>query len=185
MPSTVTTVGRALVTLEGLLDEFIPDVNMIQIISDHIASSTSKKDFAKDETKSLALESHQALHSLLAAANELKVASRMLTRGQLRVNMEMVGSQEPIHLLANMVNRLTMALIVVGLFIGSDCVLRGHQAGDFRHSDCRFPWLRDRVHPVRLDCVRHLLQRTRFEEAVAGRLALRVACVAARSHSCW
>ncbi len=49
VPSTVTTVGRALVTLEGLLDEFIPDVNMIQIISDHIASSTSKKDFAKND----------------------------------------------------------------------------------------------------------------------------------------
>ena len=117
VPSTVTTV-----TLEGLLDEFIPDVNMIQIISDHIAASTSKKDFIKEETKSLAIEGHQALHSLLAAANELKVASRMLTRGQLRVNMEMVGSQEPIHLLANMVNRLTMALIVVGLFIGSSIV---------------------------------------------------------------
>ena len=87
VPSTVTTVGRALVTLEGLLDEFIPDVNMIQIISDHIAASTSKKDLAKDEAKSLALETHEALHSLLAAANELKVASRMLTRGQLRVNM--------------------------------------------------------------------------------------------------
>ena len=122
VPSTVTTVGRALVTLEGLLDEFIPDVNMIQIISDHIAASTSKKDLAKDEAKSLVIEGHQALHSLLAAANELKVASRMLTRGQLRVNMEMVGSQEPIHLLANMVNRLTMALIVVGLFIGSSIV---------------------------------------------------------------
>lgn len=122
VPSTVTTVGRALVTLEGLLDEFIPDVNMIQIISDHIAASTSKKDFAQDEAKSLVIEGHQALHSLLAAANELKVASRMLTRGQLRVNMEMVGSQEPIHLLANMVNRLTMALIVVGLFIGSSIV---------------------------------------------------------------
>ena len=122
VPGTVTTVGRALVTLEGLLDEFIPDVNMIQIISDHIAASTSKKDFAKDEAKSLVIEGHQALHSLLAAANELKVASRMLTRGQLRVNMEMVGSQEPIHLLANMVNRLTMALIVVGLFIGSSIV---------------------------------------------------------------
>lgn len=80
------------------------------------------KDFIKEETKSLAIEGHQALHSLLAAANELKVASRMLTRGQLRVNMEMVGSQEPIHLLANMVNRLTMALIVVGLFIGSSIV---------------------------------------------------------------
>ena len=122
VPGTVTTVGRALVTLEGLLDKFIPDVNMIQIISDHIAASTSKKDFVKDEAKSLAVEGHQALHSLLAAANELEVASRMLTRGQLRVNMEMVGSQEPIHLLANMVNRLTMALIVVGLFVGSSIV---------------------------------------------------------------
>ena len=167
VPSTVTTVGRALVTLEGLLDEFIPDVNMIQIISDHIAASTSKKDFAKDEAKSLVIEGHQALHSLLAAANELKVASRMLTRGQLRVNMEMVGSQEPIHLLANMVNRLTMALIVVGLFIGSSIVyLCGHQTGDFRYSDRWFPRLCDRVRFVRLDRVRHLLQGTFQQKAM-------------------
>lgn len=122
IPSSVTTVGRALVTLKGLLDEFIPNVNMIEIISNHIAASTSKRVFAKDELQSLLVESHQALHSLLKATGELSVASRMLTRGQLRVNMEMVGSQEPIHLLANMVNRLTMALIVVGLFIGSSIV---------------------------------------------------------------
>lgn len=122
IPSSVTTVGRALVTLKGLLDEFIPNVNMIEIISNHIAASTSKRVLAKDELQSLLVESHQALHSLLKATGELSVASRMLTRGQLRVNMEMVGSQEPIHLLANMVNRLTMALIVVGLFIGSSIV---------------------------------------------------------------
>ena len=45
----MTTVGRALVTLEGLLDEFIPDVNMIEIISDHIATSKSLKNATKDE----------------------------------------------------------------------------------------------------------------------------------------
>ena len=95
---------------------------MIQIISDHIASSTSKKDFAKNERNRWLSKAIRRCTDLLAAANELKVASRMLTRGQLRVNMEMVGSQEPIHLLANMVNRLTMALIVVGLFIGSSIV---------------------------------------------------------------
>ena len=43
---------------------------------------------------------------------------RMLTRGQLRMNMEVVGSEEPMRLLSDMVNRLTMALIVVGLFVG-------------------------------------------------------------------
>ena len=186
VPSTVTTVGRALVTLEGLLDEFIPDVNMIQIISDHIASSTSKKDFAKDETKSLALESHQALHSLLCRRQRAesgvphahaRPAARQYGDGRL------AGADPPA--------RQHGEQAYDGAYRGRpvhrlvDCVLRGHQAGDFRYSDCRFPWLRDRVHPVRLDCVRHLLQRTRFEEAVAGRLALRVACVAARSHSCW
>ena len=122
VPSTVTTVGRALVTLEGLLDEFIPDVNMIEIISEHIATSKSPQQMVKDEVKDLAVEGHQALHSTLLALNELKVAARMLTRGQLRVNMELVGSEEPFQLLSDMVNRLTMALIIVGLFVGSSIV---------------------------------------------------------------
>ena len=122
VPSTVTTVGRALVTLEGLLDEFIPDVNLIEIISDHIATSKSLKNATKDEIKSLGVEGHQALHATLGTMTELKTVARMLTRGQLRVNMELVGSEEPFQLLSDMVNRLTMALIVVGLFVGSSIV---------------------------------------------------------------
>ena len=118
----MTTVGRALVTLEGLLDEFIPDVNMIEIISDHIATSKSLKNATKDEIKSLGVEGHQALHATLGTMTELKTVARMLTRGQLRVNMELVGSEEPFQLLSDMVNRLTMALIVVGLFVGSSIV---------------------------------------------------------------
>ena len=122
VPSTVTTVGRALVTLEGLLDEFIPDVNMIEIISNHIAASRSKRDAAKDEAKALGLESVKALHGLLNTLGEASVASRMLTRGQLKVNAELVGADEPMRMLSDMVNRLTMALIVVGLFVGSSIV---------------------------------------------------------------
>ena len=122
IPSSITTVGRALITLEGLLDEFIPNVNMIQIISDHIASSERRETMVKKEAKSLAIEGRQALHSTLSALTELKHATRMLTRGKLRVNMELVGSEEPFQQLSDMVNRLTMALIVVGLFIGSSIV---------------------------------------------------------------
>lgn len=122
VPSSVTTVGRALVTLEGLLDEFIPDVNMIEIISKHIAASKTLDQRVKDETQSLAVEGRRALHGALSAMSELKVAARMLTRGQLRVNMELVGSEDPMRKLGDMVNRLTMALIVVGLFIGSSIV---------------------------------------------------------------
>ena len=122
VPSTVTTVARALVTLEGLLDEFIPDVNMIEIISEHIATSKSLDRAAADEAKSLTIEVHEALHGLLGAMSETKVAARMLTRGQLRVNLELAGAEEPMRKLSDMVNRLTMALIVVGLYVGSSIV---------------------------------------------------------------
>ena len=122
VPSTVTTVARALVTLEGLLDEFIPDVNMIEIISEHIATSKPLDRAAADEVNSLGVEAHAALHGLLGALCETKVAARMLTRGQLRVNMELAGAEEPMRMLSEMVNRLTMALIVVGLYVGSSIV---------------------------------------------------------------
>ena len=122
VPSTITTVGRALVTLEGLLDEFIPNVNMIQIISEHIARSTTVGGAMRNDAKALGIEGRQALRGALGALAELKNATRMLTRGQLRVNMELVGSEEPFRLLSDMVNRLTMALIVVGLFVGSSIV---------------------------------------------------------------
>lgn len=122
VPSTVTTVARALVTLEGLLDEFIPDVNMIEIISEHIATSKPLDRAAADEVKSLGVEAYAALHGLLGALSETKVAARMLTRGQLRVNMELAGAEEPMRMLSEMVNRLTMALIVVGLYVGSSIV---------------------------------------------------------------
>ena len=122
VPSTVTTVARALVTLEGLLDEFIPDVNMIEIISEHIVTSKPLDRAAADEVKSLGVEAHAALHGLLGALSETKVAARMLTRGQLRVNMELAGAEEPMRMLSEMVNRLTMALIVVGLYVGSSIV---------------------------------------------------------------
>lgn len=122
VPSTVTTMARALVTLEGLLDEFIPDVNMIEIISEHIATSKPLDRAAADEVKSLGVEAHAALHGLLGALCETKVAARMLTRGQLRVNMELAGAEEPMRMLSEMVNRLTMALIVVGLYVGSSIV---------------------------------------------------------------
>ncbi|HBO62185.1 MAG TPA: ABC transporter, partial [Olsenella sp.] len=47
---------------------------------------------------------------------------RMLTRGQLRVNLDLAGTADPLEDLARIANRLTMSVIVAGLFIGSSVV---------------------------------------------------------------
>ncbi|RBP99498.1 ABC1 kinase family protein [Bifidobacterium xylocopae] len=122
VPSSVTMVARCLVTLEGLLDEFLPNANMVQIITQHVTSSVSMGDRLKQGGRKLGLESDLAVHGLLGALAESRTAARMLTRGQLRANVQIVGSEEPLRQLSDMVNRLAMALIVVGLYVGSSIV---------------------------------------------------------------
>lgn len=122
LPGTITTVARSLVTLEGLIDDLMPQANMIEIITQHVLTSRSVKGSVADETRKLGLESQMALHGGLNALVQAGAAMKMLTRGQLKTNIELVGSEEPIRQLSFMVDRLTMALIVVGLFVGSSIV---------------------------------------------------------------
>ena len=43
----------------------------------------------------------------------------MLTRGQLKMNMELMGSDIPFRKLSRIFTRITLAVIVAALFIGS------------------------------------------------------------------
>ena len=46
----------------------------------------------------------------------------MLTRGQLKVNTELMGSDEVLRRLGGIVDRASMAIVIAGLFIGSSVV---------------------------------------------------------------
>jgi ubiquinone biosynthesis protein len=122
LPSTITMMARGLVTLEGVLDAFMPDTNMIEIIKDHIKRSTSMTAFASNEMRDLLAEGRQATHSMLKAAGELSDLTHMLTRGQLKVNMEMQSSTNQLDKMSHIVDRLTLGIIIAGLFIGSSVV---------------------------------------------------------------
>ncbi len=122
MPGTITTIARSLVTLEGLVDKFMPNANMIEIISQHVALARTPGQYVKEESRDLLLSSAHALKGTLGALEEAKTVTHMLTRGQLKANVEVVGSEEPLRQISYMFDRLTMALIVVGLYVGSSVV---------------------------------------------------------------
>jgi ubiquinone biosynthesis protein len=46
----------------------------------------------------------------------------MLTRGQLRVNMDVGGSDDPLADFSHAFDRLTMGIVIAGLFIGSSII---------------------------------------------------------------
>ena len=122
LPSVVTMFARGMVTLEGLLSEYMPHVNMIQIISTHIKNEKSSYARARDAVSDLSAASLRAMKGQLQAAEHLGLASRMLTRGQLKVNTQVMGSEHVIRQLGAIVDRLSMAIVIAGLFIGSSVV---------------------------------------------------------------
>lgn len=122
LPGTVTMLARSLVTLEGVVDEFLPGTSMIDIVRAHVKAHSDPVDVSKRELKRLARESVAATHGLLGAASQVSTAMNMLTRGQLRMNLGLDGYRDPIGDMARAADRLTLGIIIAGLFIGSSVV---------------------------------------------------------------
>ncbi len=122
LPSVITMFARGMVTLEGLLSEYMPEVNMIEIIQLHIAHEKSSYERVQEAIDDLATGAVRAAKGSLEAAEYLGLASRMLTRGQLKVNTELMGSDEVLRRVGGIVDRASMAIVIAGLFIGSSVV---------------------------------------------------------------
>lgn len=122
LPSVVTMFARGMVTLEGLLSEYMPDVNMIEIISQHIANEKSSFARMQETAQELSSASLRSLRGQLEMGEQLGLASRMLTRGQLKINTQVLGSEQVLRHVGGIVDRLSMSIVIAGLFIGSSVV---------------------------------------------------------------
>ena len=122
LPGTVTMLARSLVTLEGVVDMLLPGASIVEIITQHMRNHASKTDFVEREALRAVHESTSAAHGLLDAASQAGLAMNMLTRGQLRMNLDLAGSEDPMSDMARAADRLTMGIIIAGLVIGSSVV---------------------------------------------------------------
>ena len=119
LPSSITSVSRGLVTLEGAILPFIPNENVVSIINAHIQRTKDPAEELAGAMEDLALALRSSARGSMDAAQYSGEALKMLTRGQLKVNTEVLGSEAPLSHLGKIVNRLTIGIIIAGLFIGS------------------------------------------------------------------
>lgn len=119
LPSSITSVSRGLVTLEGTILPFIPNENVVSIINAHIQRTKDPAEELAGAMEDLALALRSSARGSMDAAQYSGEALKMLTRGQLKVNTEVLGSEAPLSHLGKIVNRLTIGIIIAGLFIGS------------------------------------------------------------------
>ena len=119
LPSSVAAVARGIVTIEGTVASYIGDLNIVGIINDHLKGKVDKQAEFEQEMEDLVRALYASGRGLLAASSYAGEALKMLTRGQLKMNMEVLGSEAPLSKLAKIINRLTIGIIIAGLFIGS------------------------------------------------------------------
>ena len=119
LPSSITSVSRGIVTLEGTIAPFIPNQNVVSIINAHIQRSKNQGDELVQAMQDLALALRSSSHGALDAARYSGETLKMLTRGQLKMNMEVLGSEAPLAHLSRMINRVAIAMVIAGLFVGS------------------------------------------------------------------
>lgn len=146
LPSVVTMFARGMVSLEGLLTEYMPNVNMIQIIQTHIKNEKSAYARVREMGRDLAASSYRAAKGSLEAAEYLGLASRMLTRGQLKVNTQIMSSDKALRQLGGIIRPHVDGYCyrrLVYRFVGG--VLRAHRAGCVRYPGHWLYGLRERA----------------------------------------
>ncbi len=123
LPASVTAVSRGIVTMEGSLQECLAQTNIIDIINGHLMRSKDMKQELENYTKELLISLNASARSLVKAAEYSGDTLRMLSRGQLKVNMEMLSSPEPLYKVGRIANRLAMSLVIAGLLVSGSLII--------------------------------------------------------------
>lgn len=119
LPSTITNVARGLIVIDGTVAGYLKDENIISIIDRHLYGTEDKGDLARQVGEEVFRDLLASGKGMADAAAYSGQALRMLTRGQLRVNTQLVGSETLFSGMSVIFTRITVALIITGLFIGS------------------------------------------------------------------
>ncbi|MDD2980745.1 MAG: AarF/UbiB family protein [Hespellia sp.] len=119
MPHGLTMLARGLSTMEGVLMEISPDINMVQIaanrMSDHVMRNFDWKKTMKKESKRLYECFHKSVDIPILAADILQE----YRRGDTRINMDLHAADDLAKMLNTLVKNLVIGFLITALFVSS------------------------------------------------------------------
>ena len=123
LPASVTAVSRGIVTIEGSLQECLATANIVDIINGHLMRSKDMRQELENRARNLLFSMDNATRSMLKAAEYSGDTFRMLSRGQLKVNMEMLSSPEPLYKVGRIANRIAMSMVIAALLVSGSLII--------------------------------------------------------------
>lgn len=121
MPSDITMLFRGLITIESVVTNLAPSINLVSIAKKYLSDNKSFQDI-KEELVYLTRETAAAGKASLKIPVNLSDFLNLLLKGNAKINIAITGSEEPLAAIAKMVNRLVIGIITAALLIGSSFI---------------------------------------------------------------
>lgn len=122
MPGTFTVFARAIIAIEGVIEQLCPELNLFELLSKKLADRVKKQfDFKKtltDAGKNL-IDSAKKIKELPGLTAE---ALSAVAKGRMKMNMEITGIDEPLSRIGVFVKNVMLIIVACVLFIGG-CIL--------------------------------------------------------------
>lgn len=122
VPKGVSMLARGLVTIESTISLLAPQTNIIRIAAAHMSEPFLKSFDFKKELRNGSRRLYEAGNKALDLPVQLSDVLRMALKGQLKLNLEIMDSQEPLATVDEMVNKMVVTIVAASLLIGSSLI---------------------------------------------------------------
>lgn len=119
MPASFTTLARGIVSFEGTIEAIAPDISIIGAIDDYLRDDLLRDFSLFDEMKDGLFTARRLSKDVLKLPSQASELMDMLSKGELSVKMSTGDMAEPAEKMSAAADRLTLGMIIAGLFIGS------------------------------------------------------------------
>lgn len=114
-----TMLARGFLTLEGVLADLAPSINVVDIVSKHVEGQVKNFAHVERKAKELLGSTAESAEALTRLPSQLSNTLDMLDRGQLKVSAGLGVPDSMLATLYAISGRIALAMISAGLFIGS------------------------------------------------------------------
>ena len=115
----VTLLARSMITIEGTLSTFAPDVNLLRILSIHMSNLLFHELNARHLLKHKGRQIYTSLDKSLNIPAQLSDLLNITKNGQAQINLQLSDGESFRRDVHSITNRILLTLLTAALFIGS------------------------------------------------------------------
>jgi ubiquinone biosynthesis protein len=122
MPAGISMLARGMITIEGVLGKLDPGADVISVY----AAAVTGVSFEDFDLRKLLEKNARTLYGLgsrsVEFSSNLMEIMKLASKGQSKLNIELIGSEEPLSKISHMVNRMIVSLLIAAALIGSSLI---------------------------------------------------------------